>query len=119
MAIEDQSDPTAVNSIWWYAVVFAGVWGLVAWLLFMFHVGTGGAPDGPSAELVVLAIAVLAVNPVAIYLDVGAIERSGVDWSPNVRLWVAAAIVGIPATLFSTFVAVVYLYHRHRHVGTP
>lgn len=119
MAIGDQSDPTAVNSIWWYGVAFAAVWGLVAWLLFMFYVGTAGVEGGPSTELLVLAIAVLGVNPVAIYLDLGAIERAGVDWRPNTRLWVAAALVGVPGTVFSTFVAVAYLYHRHRRVGSP
>lgn len=111
--------PAAVDSIWWYVVAFAGAWGVLAWVLFLLYLGSAGSGSGPSAELVALATAVLAVHPVALYLDVGAIERSGVDWAPNARLYVAAAVVGVPATVFTSFVAVVYLYRRHRHVGTP
>lgn len=119
MATDDGADPTAVDSIWWYGVAFAAVWGLFAWVLFLFYVSTVGAQGGPSAELTLLSIAILAVNPLAIYLDVGAIQRSGNDWSPNERRYLAAALVGIPTTAFSTFVAVAYLYRRHQHVGTP
>ena len=115
----DESDPTRVNSVWWYLVAFAGIWGPVAWFLFVGYVGGGGSPSTPSAELVVLSMAVLVLNPVGIYLDAVAIGRTDVDWSPNVRIYVAAAVAGVPGTAFSTFVAAVYLYNRHRHVGTP
>jgi nucleotide-binding universal stress UspA family protein len=119
MAIDDQAEPTAANSIWWYGVVFAAVWGVVAWILLLFYVGTAGVEGGPSTELTVLSVAILAVNPLAIYLDLAAIEQSGVEWSPDERRWLAAAIVGIPVTVFTTFVAVAYLYRRHQHVGRP
>jgi len=119
MGEDEAAGPAPVNSIWWYAIGFSAVWGLVAWLVFLFYVGTAGADGGPSTELLVLSVAVLAVDPVAIWLDVGAIERSGVDWNPNARLWIAVAVLGIPATLFTSFVAGAYLFYRHRHVGLP
>ena len=112
-------DTTAVNSVWWYLVVFAGVWGPVAWFLFVGYLGGGGSPSAPSAELVVLSMAVLVLNPIGIYLDAVAIGQTDVDWTPNVRLYVAAAVVGIPTTVVSTFVAAAYLYRRHANVGTP
>ena len=115
----DASDTTAVNSAWWYLVAFAAVWGVVAWAVFVGYVAGGGSASAPSAELTVLAMAILVLNPVGLYLDIDAIGRTEVEWSPDVRLYVGAAVLGIPATVFSTFVALAYLYRRHANVGTP
>lgn len=119
MAIDDQDDPTAVNSIWWYGVAFSMVWAVLAWLLLMAYVATPSGPARPGAELVVLAVGLLVINPISLYLDMVAIEQSGAEWSPNGRRYLAAAVVGIPATLFTVLVAAAYLYRRHQHVGSP
>ena len=117
--VGDGDGPPVVNSVWWYLVAFAAVWGVLAWFVFVGYVGGDGSTSAPSAELTVLTVAVLVLNPIGIYLDAVAIGQTDAEWSPNVRLYVGAALVGVPATVFSTFVALAYLYRRHVNVGTP
>lgn len=108
-----------VRSNWWYVVGFVALWAPVSTILFVLYVASLNWLGSLIAPLTYLAIIMLLLLPVALYFDISAINRSGVDWAPNRTLYVLAATIGIVATVISFVVAVVYLYRRHQHVGIP
>ncbi|WP_435154607.1 hypothetical protein [Haladaptatus sp. DFWS20] len=59
-----------------------------------------------------------------LYKDMSAVRDANVEWTPNSRLWTGIAIVHLLAifvvpVLFTVPAGMVYLYKRHRYLGTP
>lgn len=112
-------ETTIVGSRWWYVPAFVVGWSmlsivlLASYLLGLRWLGVFIVP------LAYVAVAMLLLNPFAIYFDATTVSQAGGEWQPNTTLYVAGAIVSIFVPPLQVIVALVYLSRRHRYVGTP
>lgn len=109
----------SVGSNWWYVVGFVAAWAPVSTILLVLYLLSFRTVGAVIVPLTYAAIVLLLALPIALYLDIRAVHRSEIDWSPNTGLYVLGATVGVVATILSFVVAVAYLYQRRRYVGTP
>lgn len=138
----DQAYPPldAVNSRWWYwigaylvtSVLFVPVV-ILAVLTFVTPVVVGrGDPGGASIRVffllflllifgfVVLAFAVFVMLPVGLYMDARQVARAGLEWEPDPVIYGVLGLLQFFVTpIIGFFVALYYLYQRHKHVGVP
>lgn len=92
---------------------------MVSTVLFTGYL-LGVAWVGPTIVLLTyLSMVMLHPNPIAIYFDATAINRSSNEWQPNTVLYVASAVAGLVVPFLEFGVSLVYLLRRHRYLGTP
>lgn len=111
--------PTLVGSRWWYVSAFVVAWSVLGLVLLAGYLLGLRWLGALIVVIAYVAVAMLLLHPFAIYFDATTIAESGGVWKPNTTLYVAGAIAGIVVPLLQVIVAVVYLYRRHEHVGTP
>lgn len=122
----DQRQPTA-SGRWWLVLLLEVVAGLLfvtgvgGWLIegvFQLVVAPpvgspGGVPGGSQTlSYVIFVIPLHVLAPAAVYFDrkyVAAVS----EWTPS-RLYYLAFVTGLGDLL-----AIVYLFQRHRYLGTP
>ena len=119
MIEETQTGLAGEHSRWWYVTAFILVWSMVSTVLFTSYL-LGFEWVGPTiVVLTYLSMVILLLNPIAIYFDATAINRSGNEWQPNTILYVAGAVAGLVVPFLEFVVSLVYLLRRHRYLGTP
>lgn len=57
--------------------------------------------------------------PIALYFDTKYVENTTNRWEPNVGLWMGLAGVGVIVPFIQDILAIIYIYKRHKYLGTP
>lgn len=122
-----------VDSRWWYWIAATPLYALASMLfgIFAFFLAMLGMFADvhltvfvfPLLFVVVLlpALVLTFLFPIAIYVDAKAVARSDLGWNPDPALYGLIALAGVILTGFtvSVLLALYYLYQRHTFVGTP
>jgi hypothetical protein len=108
-------DPTRPAGTWWYIVAGQCLF------LAVFALATAGFGFDPtSAVLAVPNAALLLAYPFAMWGDAGYVRATSSTWQPDRWISLGAAVFVVATVGVGTFlVSPVYLYRRHRHLGTP
>lgn len=122
-----------VDSRWWYWIAATPLYALASMLFGIFAFFAAFLGMVADIELTIIVFPLLFVFvllpalvltflfPIAIYVDAKAVARADLGWNPDPVLYGLIALAGVILTGFtvSVLLALYYLYQRHKFVGTP
>ena len=99
---------STVNSRWWYWIAAQPIMVVLVILSLGLQLG------GMFLLLLFASAIVYFIGLFAYAADIKAIDNTpGINWNPSRLVYIGLAV------FFGIFVALFYLYKRHKHVGTP
>lgn len=102
-----EPEPT-VNSKWWYWIAAQPISAV------LIIIAAGAELGGLAVVLFLFLFLAYFIGLFAYAADIKAIANTdGIDWNPSRLVYIGLAF------FFGLFVALFYLYKRHKHVGVP
>ena len=99
-----------LTRLWWIGIGIS----CVLWVLPIYLVMVGAPSRVTGIAILYGWFIAWILMPVSIYDDIKHVRRLS-NWEPNRRLYVAVSIIPFIATGAGTL----YLYNRHKYLGTP